>query len=109
LLGFADPPVQVFALGKDESAAVWWATTSDDTITSWEIHRYRKDRSRPNGEWLYKGFITISVATVKNQAIVNHLTNDYEYRFTVKSGNSKGMSLESKPSNPGNSVHDKLA
>lgn len=38
---------------------------------------------------------------VKNQVIVNHLTNDYEYRFTVKSGNVKGMSLESTPSNPG--------
>lgn len=38
---------------------------------------------------------------VKNQVIVNHLTNDYEYRFTVKSGNAKGMSLESTHSNPG--------
>jgi len=38
---------------------------------------------------------------VKSQVIVNNLTNDYEYRFTVKSGNIKGMSLESTPSNPG--------
>jgi hypothetical protein len=88
-------------LGKDESAAVWWSAAADDAITSWEIHRYRKDRSRPNGEWLYKGFIASSAAMVKSQVIVNNLTNDYEYRFTVKSGNMKGMSLESTPSNPG--------
>lgn len=100
LLGFADPPTQVFALGKDECAAVWWVVAvEDESITGWEVHRYRKDKSKPNEDvWHYKGFIAYQVL-VKNQTVIDKLSNDYEYRFTVKSVNSKGVGLESNPSN----------
>lgn len=100
LLGFADCPSQVFALGKDECAAVWWPEVDDETISAWEVHRYRKDRSRPNEDiWQYKGFISFP-DMIKTQTIINQLSNDYEYRFTVKSVNSKGAGTESSPSNP---------
>lgn len=101
LLGFADPPAQVFALGKEECAAVWWTLSVDDeSITGWEVHRYRKDKSRPGEDvWHYKGYISYETL-VKNQTIIDQLSNDYEYRFTVKSINAKGVGLESAPSNP---------
>jgi hypothetical protein len=99
-LGFADPPAQVFALGKDECAAVWWSVIEDESITSWEVHRYRKDKTKPHLDiWHYKG-VTAFPHMMKNQTVVNNLANDYEYRFTVKSVNSKGSGVESMPSNP---------
>jgi hypothetical protein len=99
-LGFADPPAQVFALGKDECAAVWWSVIEDESITGWEVHRYRKDKTKPLLDiWHYKG-VTAFPQMIKNQTVVNNLANDYEYRFTVKSVNSKGSGVESMPSNP---------
>ena len=98
LLGFPDPPAQVFAIGKDECAAVWWRVEEDETITDWEVHRFRKDKSRPELDiWHYKGFITFP-NSLKTQTVVNNLTNDYEYRFTVKAVSSKGSGSESPPS-----------
>lgn len=100
LLGLSDPPAQVFALGKDECAAVWWTMSNEDElITGWEVHRYRKDKSKPNEDaWHYKGYISYQTL-IKNQTVIDKLSNDYEYRFTVKSINSKGVGLESSPSN----------
>lgn len=100
-LGFPDPPTEVFALGKEECAAVWWsATSSDEAVTGWEVHRFRKDRSRPEADhWQYKGFVLFT-DLLKNQVVINQLCNDYEYRFTVKAVNTKGASVESAPSNP---------
>ena len=115
--------------GKDESAAVWWTAPppqvqkespeaktkpkqiksiwhqSDEEepvsleLTGWEVLRYRKDKSKPNGEWLYKGSNTYPVLA-KPQILILNLTNDYEYRFEVKALNAKGKSVESLPSNP---------
>lgn len=115
--------------GKDESAAVWWTAPpprvikesteaktkskqvksiwhqSDEDepvsleLTGWEVLRYRKDKSKPNGEWLYKGSNTFPVLA-KPQILILNLTNDYEYRFEVKALNAKGKSVESLPSNP---------
>lgn len=67
-------------------------------ITSWEVHRYRKDKTRANGEWTYKGFTTFPKLNA-NQVIIENLTNDFEYRFTIKSVNIKGKSIESTPTN----------
>jgi hypothetical protein len=100
MLGFPDPPAQVFALGKEECAAVWWSEPNDDTITGWEVHRFRKDRSKPEADvWQYKGFISYT-NLLKTQVVVNQLTNEYEYRFAVKANSSKGTGAESAPSNP---------
>jgi len=103
ILGFIDPPQQVFALGKDECAAVWWTESeieTPDPITGWEIHRYRRDKTKPNKDiWHHKGHVEFP-PMVKNQAIINELSNDYEYRFTVKAVNTKGVGVESEPSNP---------
>ena len=49
-------------------------------ITGWEIHRYRKDKSIPNGTWQYKGY-AIFPRLENCQAIVENLTNDFESRF----------------------------
>ncbi len=101
-LGFADPPPRVFALGKDECAAVWWPepeTEPVDIISGWEVHRYRKDKTKPGKDiWHHKGFVEFP-PMLKAQAIVNDLTNDYEYRFSVKAVNAKGVGIESEPSN----------
>ena len=98
MLGFADAPAQVFAIGKDECAAVWWTAVDDESITGWEVHRFRKDKSKPDGDWHCKGF-TAYPAMLKNQTVIGQLCNDYEYRFTVKSVNIKGTGIESDPSN----------
>lgn len=100
MLGFSDPPAQVFALGKEECAAVWWSEVEDEAIIGWEIHRFRKDKSRPEADhWHYKGCATFT-NLLKNQAVINQLSNDYEYRFTVKAVSAKGPGAESTPSNP---------
>lgn len=99
-LGFPDPPAQVFALGKEECAAVWWSAANDETVIGWEVHRFRKDRSRPGADhWQHKGFVTFT-DLLKNQVVINELCNEFEYRFTVKALNTKGTSMESEPSNP---------
>ena len=68
-------------------------------MTGWEILRFRKDKSKPNGEWLYKGCNAYPILP-KPQVLILNLTNDYEYRFEVKAVNAKGKSVESVPSNP---------
>ena len=66
-----------------------------ETIISWEILRYRKDAN----DWNYKGTTEIGVLE-KYQYLVEHLTDGYQYRFTVKARNRIGLSPESSPSNP---------
>lgn len=99
VLGFADPPNKVFALGKDGKAAVWWFYDNQEGILGWEVVRYRKDRSKPElNEWQNKGSTKFE-AIPRLQVIIDGLTNDHEYRFTVQALNHKGPSLESLPSN----------
>jgi hypothetical protein len=99
LLGFPSPPAQVFAVGRESCAAVWWSETGDSSVSSWEVHRFRKDKSKPNADiWHFKGF-TLFTGLLKNQVIVDQLTNDYEYRFCIKSVNDKGVGVESDFSN----------
>jgi hypothetical protein len=101
ILGFPDPPEQVFALAKDESAAVWWTATGDDTIASWQVQRFRRDRSRPTEDvWHAKGTSTYELTgSSKNQVLVFDLSNDWEYRFEVAAINAKGSGVMSDPSN----------
>lgn len=99
VFGFPEPPNRVFALGKDCKAAVWWFYNDLDSIIGWEVTRYRKDKSRTElHEWSNKG--TTKFDTLPRlQVIIDGLTNDYEYRFTIQAINQKGASLESTPSN----------
>lgn len=98
LLGYPEPPNQVFALARDAGAAVWWENPDQPDITKWEIRRYRKDRTKPDGGWYDKGYV-IYENMERTQVLITDLTNDYEYRFTVRGYNAKGKSNESQPSN----------
>ena len=60
------------------------------------ICRYRKD----GGTFHYKGFTVIDALHSRNQCIVQELSNEHEYQFTVKAVNMKGLSSESIMSNP---------
>lgn len=96
-LGFPIPPECVYAIGKSGCAAVWWSHSPDDEeLTSWEVHRYRKDA----GVFNYKGYQVVEALHSRNQCIVTELNNDHEYKFTVKAVNMKGASSESEFSNP---------
>jgi len=103
ILGFADPPEHVYALAKDESAAVWWTESgeggADESIVSWQVQRFRRDKSRPTEDiWHAKGVNTYD-AMPKNQVLVYGLSNDQEYRFTVAAVNIKGPGGMSDASN----------
>lgn len=62
----------------------------------------------PIGEWKYKGFTRFDALLLEGQTnhqavpqvLIAQLTNDYEYKFTVKAVNAKGSSAESSSSNP---------
>ncbi len=97
LLGYPEPPTTVYALGRDGSAAVWWDST-EPNIIKWELKRYRKDRTKPDGGWYDKGYVVYE-GLERTQLIMPELTNNYEYRFTVRAYNAKGKSNESEPSN----------
>jgi len=100
MFGLPNPPKQVYAIGKDSSAAVWWLFDDNvDDILGWEICRYRKDHTKPDDStWFFKGYNQYP-SLPRLQMIIEELSNDREYRFTIKSINSKGPSVESEPSN----------
>jgi Ca2+-binding EF-hand superfamily protein len=104
ILGFAEPPQKVFALGKDGKAAVWWFYQNFEGILGWEVIRYRKDRSNNStgiagvDEWQNKGSTRFD-SLPRLQVIIDGLSNDFEYRFTVQAINFKGSGIESLPSN----------
>lgn len=92
-------------VSKKSKKSVWNQNVEEEKepinleLTGWEVHRYRKDKSKPDGEWLYKGCDTYPVLA-KTQVVIVNLTNDFEYRFEVRAINVKGKSVESLPSNP---------
>lgn len=88
LFGLPEQVTQVFALGKDGEAAVWWSYDPDclKGVTGWEIWRYRLD----NHQWQNKGYVRIDKLE-QLQYIVKDLCNDSEYRFSVKALNIKGL------------------
>eukprot|EP00981_Chlorochromonas_danica_P016170 scaffold15944_cov248-Ochromonas_danica.AAC.4 len=100
-LGFLPPPNEVFAIGKNQAAAVWWVYENLEGVTGWEVYRYRKDgKGSSDGEdaWQCKGFYSFPLLDLL-QVNIAELTNDFEYRFTVKAINAKGGGMESLPSN----------
>lgn len=99
-VGLPRRPKAIHALGKNESAAIWWEWThSLEGILGWEILRYRKHARSPyDGEWQYKGSLVIKKPD-QSRTIIDELSNDSYYRFTIKAINSKGSSSESEPSN----------
>lgn len=97
-----DPPQQVFALGKDGCAAVWWHYDRGNVpeaawITEWEVKRYRMDR---DGEWRFKGATIINEPHLidKNRCTVELLENDCQYSFSVTATNRRGRGFESPKS-----------
>ena len=96
--GYPDPPTHVCAIGKPESAAVWWLfdESKEKEIIGWEIFRYRRDLN--GSSWSMKGSISMK-ALSRKQVMLENLTNGFEYRFTVRSINTEGSSAESPPSN----------
>jgi len=66
-----------------------------ETIIGWEVHRYR----RTTKEWAYKGFKEFGPLQSYHVRL-EQLTDESQYRFTVKARNRIGLSPESDPSNP---------
>eukprot|EP00602_Paraphysomonas_sp_CaronLab_P008684 CAMPEP_0185036284 /NCGR_PEP_ID=MMETSP1103-20130426/29047_1 /TAXON_ID=36769 /ORGANISM="Paraphysomonas bandaiensis, Strain Caron Lab Isolate" /LENGTH=531 /DNA_ID=CAMNT_0027573779 /DNA_START=243 /DNA_END=1838 /DNA_ORIENTATION=+ len=97
LFGFPEPPNLVYALGRHESAAVWWHYDDDSDIIEWEVHRYRKDLT--GDTWKHKGSMPVKFLKKIKQIIFEGLTNGREYRFSVKARNKQGYSRESPCSN----------
>lgn len=98
-LGYPEPPTAVYSLGRYQAAAIWWDIIPDDSVISWEIHRYRKNPGRvEENDWKYKGCDALRRAP-RNQFLLEGLTNGYQYRFTIKAISDKGSSQESMPSN----------
>ena len=102
LFGYHAPPSSVHAIGRDKEAAVWWNILNDHSnseILGFEVHRYRKDHGNvTTGEWKYKGYVTIPV-TAKTQYLVESLSNYFQYKFTIRVINQKGIGPESSFSN----------
>lgn len=97
-----DPPPQVFALGKDGCAAVWWhydrgSIPEAAWITEWEVKRYRMDK---DGEWRFKGATIINEPHLidKNRCTVELLENNCQYSFSVTATNRRGRGFESTKS-----------
>ncbi len=101
-----EPPSVVSAVGKDGCAIVWFPQPLDSEgmpciISSYEIRRYRLEAT---GEWSMKGSLIIkdtdgASEIEKRCYIIENLTNDCQYKFTVFSSNKRGKGLESSYSN----------
>ena len=98
-----DPPSTVFAIGRHESAEIWWTRDygldEGQDIVAWEITRYRKDKKNKNPTWSPKGCMTILQMGKIHQCVYHGLKSQCEYRFTVTVKTADGYSLESRPSN----------
>mmetsp|Transcript_6039 Transcript_6039/g.11518 ORF Transcript_6039/g.11518 Transcript_6039/m.11518 type:complete len:610 (+) Transcript_6039:55-1884(+) len=98
-----DPPSTVFAIGRHESAEVWWTKDYDlekgTEILEWEITRYRKDRKNGKVTWSNKGSMVLLQLGKIHQCIFYGLKTHCEYRFTVTIKTINGYSMESPPSN----------
>jgi Ca2+-binding EF-hand superfamily protein len=101
MFGYPREVRQIFAMSKQMSAAVWWIYDGElDNITGWEILRYRRDLAKPGEQsaFQYKG--SHIFGKLENfQIIIPELSDNHEYRFSVKGINEKGKGLESKQSN----------
>ena len=90
-----EPPSQVWAVGLEDSAIVWFDLSGalKFEVSQWEICRYRFQ----NGKWTWKGSSTSSGVLLSRHTISNLQTNS-RYRFTVIGVNGTGKGLESKMS-----------
>jgi Ca2+-binding EF-hand superfamily protein len=102
MFGFPREVRQVFALSKNYSAAVWWIYDGDlEPITGWEVLRYRKDLGSKPGEpssFQCKGSHQFGKLE-RLQVTINELSDNHEYKFSVKAINEKGKGLDSPHSN----------
>jgi hypothetical protein len=98
-----DPPSTVAAIGRHESAEIWWTKDygleAGVDILEWEVSRYRKDKKNGKVTWSNKGSMTILQMGNIHQCIFFGLKNHCEYRFTVTVKTVEGYSMESRPSN----------
>lgn len=99
-----EPPSRVYAIGRNESAEIWWTKdygeiTSIHDIQEWEITRYRKDKKEGKTIWNNKGSMKLLQMGNIHQCKFIGLRNHSEYRFTVSIKTEEGYSMESSPSN----------
>jgi hypothetical protein len=77
-LGYPDPPSDVYAVGMQGKAGIWWSRSdTDDSVVEWQISRYRRDG---DNEWNFKGSIIVKFLK-KNQAIYDNLTNGSQVKY----------------------------
>ena len=98
-----DPPSTVRAIGRHESAEIWWTKDyglkKGTEILEWEVTRYRKDKKDGKVTWSSKGNMTLYQMGRIHQCVFLGLKNHSEYRFTVTIKTEEGYSMESTPSN----------
>jgi hypothetical protein len=103
LCDLPDPPSTVCAIGRNESAEIWWTKDYNidpgTKILEWEITRYRKDKKNGKVMWCNKGSMILLQMGKIHQCIYIGLKNHCEYRFTVTIKTENGYSGESRPSN----------
>lgn len=88
---YIDPPTAVYAIGRADSACIWWTPkdgTLNDTV-AWEIHRFRCD----GGEWKFKGIVNAE-ALDKTQFVVRNLSENKQYKFSLKAVSDKGVGFK---------------
>ena len=98
-----DPPSTVAAIGRHESAEIWWTKDygleDGVDILEWEVYRYRKDKKDGKVTWSNKGSMKLLQIGNIHQCKFFGLKNHCEYRFTVTIRTAEGYSMESRPSN----------
>ncbi len=105
-INIPEPPSVINAVGKDSCAIVWFPQPLDSDgvpciISAYEIRRYRLEAT---GEWSMKGSIIIKDTDGPSEIekrcyVIENLTNDCQYKFTILSSNKRGKGLESSFSN----------
>jgi hypothetical protein len=76
IFGLPEMPTNVYAVGRNNSAAVWWNDEGDELV-EWEIHRYRRDDVETD-LWNHKGFIQVKYLKRIRQVVYDGLTNGHE-------------------------------
>ena len=96
------PPSSVYCIGRLNSAAVWWSVVDNynlESIVCWEVLRYRLDE----GAWRLKGSVD-TISGHVTHTIIEGLSNNSEYRFTVRAKGGRFRDAVGDMSMPSNST-----
>lgn len=91
--------ISVFAVGKAQSAFIWWILTdlssdSENAITGWEIYRYRHyPGGDKEGDWLYKGKTAVAGYDHRS-CTIQSLHDGCLYKFSIRCLYTRGPPLE---------------